>query len=90
LTKLVLLKRSAVLHDESVFEIFANSGGDTHQYTIAKHQLTQRKTPLVAKIIQGDSRGKINIFGSDNTGYCEKKFCTNLCLILNGYGNRAV
>ena len=41
--------------------------------------------------IQGDSGGKVNIFGGDSIGHCEKrKVCTNMCLIVNGYRDTAV
>jgi hypothetical protein len=40
--------------------------------------------------IQGDSGGKVNILGGDSIGHCEKKVHTNMCLILNGYQDRAV
>jgi hypothetical protein len=40
--------------------------------------------------IQSDPRGKINIFGGDSSGHFEKKVHINMCLILNGYRDRAV
>ena len=37
--------------------------------------------------IQGDSGGKVNIFGGDSIGHCERKkmVYVDICLILNGY-----
>ena len=33
---------------------------------------------------------KVNIFGCDFISHCEgNKICRNVCLILNGYGDRA-
>jgi len=32
----------------------------------------------------------VNILGDDSIGRCEKKFRMNMCLILNGYWDRAV
>jgi hypothetical protein len=40
--------------------------------------------------IQGDSGGKINTLGGDGIGHCEKTVSINICLILNGYRDRAV
>ena len=41
--------------------------------------------------IQGDSRGNINILGSDNIGRCkENKVHMSMSLILNSNRNRAV
>jgi hypothetical protein len=40
--------------------------------------------------IQGDSGAKINILGGDSIGHCEEKVSMNICLILNGYRNRAL
>jgi hypothetical protein len=40
--------------------------------------------------IQGDSRGKVNIVGCDNIGHTEKKVYIYMCLIVNGYWDRAV
>jgi hypothetical protein len=34
---------------------------------------------------QGDSGGNVNVLGSDNKGYCDKKIHIIICLILNGY-----
>jgi hypothetical protein len=40
--------------------------------------------------IQGDSGGKVTILGGDSIGHCEKKVHMNMCLLLNGYRDRAV
>jgi hypothetical protein len=40
--------------------------------------------------IQGDSGGKVNVLGDDSVGNCDKKVHVNMCLILNGYRDRAV
>jgi hypothetical protein len=40
--------------------------------------------------IQGDSEGKANILGGDNTGRCEGKVHIKMCLILNGYRDRSL
>jgi hypothetical protein len=41
--------------------------------------------------IQSGSGGKVNIFGGDSIGHCEKKkYHMNMYLTLNGYQNRAV
>jgi hypothetical protein len=42
--------------------------------------------------IDGDSGGKVSIFVGDNIGHFEKKkdVHMNMCLILNGYRDRAV
>jgi hypothetical protein len=40
--------------------------------------------------IQGDSKGSVNIFEGDCIGNCEKIVYKNMCLILNGYRDRAV
>jgi len=41
--------------------------------------------------ISGDSGGEVSILGGDSLRLCEeKKFNTNMCLILNGYQARAV
>jgi len=45
---------------------------------------------LLCLTIQGDSGRKVSIFGGDGIGHCEKKEVhMNLCLILNGYRDRA-
>jgi hypothetical protein len=41
-------------------------------------------------VIQDDSQRKIDILGGGSTGYCEKKAHINVCLILNGYPDRAI
>ena len=40
--------------------------------------------------IQGDSGGKVNFGGVISVGLHEKKVCMNMCLIQNGYRDRAV
>jgi hypothetical protein len=40
--------------------------------------------------IQGDLRGKVNIFKVDSIGHCEKKVHMNMCLSRKGYQVRAV
>ena len=42
--------------------------------------------------VQGDSGGKVTILRGDIIGHCEpkKKGYKNICVILNGYGVRAV
>jgi hypothetical protein len=41
--------------------------------------------------IQDDAGEKVNILGGDNVGDCErKKVYMNMCLIVNGYRDRAV
>jgi hypothetical protein len=40
--------------------------------------------------IQDDSEGKFNILRGDSIGHCEKKVHMNMCVILNGYRDRAV
>jgi hypothetical protein len=40
--------------------------------------------------IQGDSRDKGNTLGGDSICHCEKKVHIKMCLILNGYRDRAV
>ena len=44
----------------------------------------------LSNIIQGDTEENVNILGSDGIGHCEKKNCMNICLIINGYRDRAV
>jgi len=47
--------------------------------------------PVKYHVIQGNSGGKFNIFGTDSVGHCDlKKLITITCLILNGYRDRAV
>ena len=41
-------------------------------------------------LIQGDSEGKVNIFGGDDIGHCEKTVHVNMCLSMNGYRNTAL
>jgi len=38
----------------------------------------------------GGSGLKVNIFGDDNIGHCEKKAHMNTCVMLNSYRYRAV
>jgi hypothetical protein len=45
---------------------------------------------LIHWYIQGDSGGRINIFGGDSTGYFEKKLRMNMRLILNIYRDKVV
>jgi len=41
--------------------------------------------------IQGDSGGTVNTLEDDSIGHCQKKkVYMNMCLILNGYRDRAV
>ena len=40
--------------------------------------------------IQSDSGGKLIFLGGDSIGHCVKKINVNMCLILNGYRDRAV
>jgi hypothetical protein len=43
------------------------------------------------RAIQGDSGGKVNILEGDNISHCEKeKVHMNMCVIPNGYRDRAV
>jgi len=39
---------------------------------------------------KNDSGGKVNILEGNSLGHCEEKFSINICLILNGYRNRAL
>ena len=40
--------------------------------------------------LQGDSGGKVNIFGDVSTDHCEKNIYTNMRRILNGYRDTVV
>jgi hypothetical protein len=40
--------------------------------------------------IQGNLRGKVDIFGGDSIGHCEKKNRINMCLFVNVYRHRGV
>jgi hypothetical protein len=40
--------------------------------------------------IQGESDAKVNVLRGDSIGHCEKNDRMNVCLIVNGYGDRAV
>ena len=40
--------------------------------------------------IHGDPGGKVNILGGVSIGHCEENVRVNMCLILKGYGDRAV
>jgi hypothetical protein len=40
--------------------------------------------------VHSDSGRKGSILGGDSIGHCEKKVNMNMCLILNGYRDRAV
>ena len=44
---------------------------------------------LSSCVIQGDSEREIYILEGDIMGHCEKNIRMDMCLILNGYRNRA-
>ena len=52
--------------------------------------LSQAMCSSVPGYIQGDSGRKVNIFGGDSIGHCEKKVHRNVCLILSVSRDRAV
>ena len=47
-------------------------------------------TNSCTELLQGVSGGKVNVLEDHSTGHCYRKFHTNICLILNGYRDRAV
>jgi hypothetical protein len=47
-------------------------------------------TALPLPLTQGDSGGEVNNLGGDNIGHCEGNVHIHMCLILNGYRDRAV
>jgi hypothetical protein len=45
---------------------------------------------LLLYVLQGSSGGKVNVLGGDSFGHCEEKVRINMCLVPNGYWDRAV
>jgi hypothetical protein len=58
-------------------------------FRFSHHSIKSTVSLNTTFLTQGDSGGEVNISVGDSNGHCEKKVHMNMCLILNGYRDRA-
>lgn len=66
------------------WKVSVTQENDTHSLCNGNH-LFYRYCRFQLAVIEGDSKEKVNIFGGDSLGNCEKEIRIIICLIVNGH-----